>query len=135
METKSGENKPEEIKPDETKPDETKPEETNPEGGRFSYGFLLSIPAWILAAFVTAVIPILINLSSIPKNEILGSIFGGALWIGIFSLIIWLPLAFIAGNIAKNQGNQAVKKFVLSSFFVFLMVVGGCFGVLSTGGM
>ncbi len=134
-EIKPEEIKPEEIKPEEIIPEETTPEETKPESGRFSYGLLLMIPAWILAAIVTSAIPLLINLSTIPKNEILGNFLQGVLGIALFSLIIWLPLAIIAGNIAKNQGNQAVKKFILSSFFVFLLVVGGCFGVLSTGGM
>ena len=89
METKSGENKPEEIKPDETKPDETKPEETNPEAEVF-LRLSAEYSSLILAAFVTAVIPILINLSSIPKMRSWQH-FRRSPVIGIFSPIIWLP--------------------------------------------
>lgn len=132
---KPEENKPEENKPEENKPVENKPEENKPEAGRFFDGFLMTIPAWILGALVTSAIPVLINFNTIPKNEIPGSILGGALYIALFSLIIWLPLAFVAGNMAKNRGSQAVKKFVPAAFFVFILVVGGCFGALSAGGM
>lgn len=111
--------------------EENKPKVIKPETGSFAYGFLMTIPAWILGALVTSAIPILVNLDEFSSNELPGVFLEGALWMPVYSLILWLPLAFIAGNMAKNQGNQKARKFVLAAFLVFLLVVGGGFGILS----
>lgn len=110
---------------------ENKPEEMKPVSGSFAHGCLMAIPAWILAAVVTSAIPILVNIEEFSREELPRVLLEGALWMPIYSLIFWLPLAILAGKKAKTQGNQAAKKFVLAAFFGFLLLVGGGFGLLS----
>jgi len=106
-------------------------EDKNNSNGKFSYGFLLSIPAWIVSSFLCSLVPSLLNMNEIPKGQLLINVAEGTLFIAGFTLVIWIPLAIIAGNISRKREKKSVKWFVAASFFISLLVVGGCFGLLS----
>lgn len=105
-------------------------EDKNINDGKFSYGFLLSLLAWILSSFLASSIPRLLNIGNVSIGELLISITQGTLITFLSSLIIWIPLALIAGSMARKRGKKAVRWFVGASFFISLLVVGGCYGML-----
>lgn len=106
-------------------------EDKNNSNGKFSYGFLLSIPAWIVSSFLCSLVPALLNMNEIQKGQLLITVAEGTLFVAGFTLIIWIPLAIIAGNISKKREKKSANWFVAASFFIALLVVGGCFGMLN----
>jgi len=47
-----------------------------------------------------------------------------------FTSVIWIVLAIIAGNTSRNKGKKSARWFVTASFFVVMLVIGGCTGML-----
>ena len=95
----------------------------NKSKGNFSYGFFLALLAWLLSLLVMVV------LISFNQPILEDERWGVILWNGGISLVIWIPLALIAGNIAMKEGNDQVKTFIISSFFITTLIIGGCAGL------
>ena len=46
-------------------------------------------------------------------------------------LSLWIPLSLVAGNISRRDGKKSATTFVAASFFISLLVIGGCTGMLT----
>jgi heme/copper-type cytochrome/quinol oxidase subunit 4 len=96
---------------------------------KFSSGFLYGLAGYAISTFVLA--GILTFIAGVGGNY---SLFNGFLIYLVISamgmLIIWVPIAIIAGNISKKKGNKSTLMFVLAGIFVSFLVVGGCYGLL-----
>lgn len=103
--------------------------ENKPKGGSVVFGIVLSTAAWLLSSAAVAAAPLL-NPNSPGRPMTLARFFNDAVQIGLNSGILWLMLIIAAAKIALDGGNKAAIKFVVASFFIFLVVVGGCYGMM-----
>lgn len=102
--------------------------EDNKKKGNFAYGFFLALLAWLLSLLVMAIVPIAFDPRLLDVERWWEMVI---LMPGYISIIIWVPLAIIAGIIAKNEGNKSVRTFIFSSFFITTLIIGGCSGLFN----
>lgn len=86
-------------------------------------GWLLSIIGWITSNVIVLSIGLIANIIYDASWDDLIVIMG---YLMGFSLIIWIPLAIITQKIAVKRGQKAAISFIISGFFIYLLVFGGC---------
>jgi uncharacterized PurR-regulated membrane protein YhhQ (DUF165 family) len=104
-------------------------EKLNP--SKFSSGFLAGVVGWVISVIPIAIMLAILNTSGLSLGEVLSDHL--LEWIGpaaATSAFIWLPVALIAGTISRRRGFKAARTFVIAAFFIALLVVGGCFGLV-----
>jgi hypothetical protein len=103
----------------------------DPSRSKFSSGFLLGLGGWALSIIPFAIILAYLNsgqstLWQVLTRNVFEWIFSGALVTGF----IWIPFALIAGGISRSRGLKTARTFIVSGFFITLVVVGGCIGLM-----
>lgn len=83
---------------------------------------------WLLSSFLIAVITVVLD-SNIVSGETLNVLTQNTSIFASFTSVIWIVLAIIAGNTSRNKGKKSALWFVTASFFVVMLVIGGCTGM------
>ena len=97
--------------------------------GKFSYGFILAVMGWVLSSFLIAVITVVLD-SNIVSGETLNALTQNTGIFAAFISVIWIVMAIISGNTSRDKRKKSALWFVTPSFFVGMLVIRGCTGML-----
>ena len=93
-------------------------------GGRFSFGLLLGAIGYLFSSLILALFLLLLVGEEGEFMAILTGLLGTG-W------VIWLPLSIVIGSVSKRRGGRQALWFATASLAISLLVVGGCWGMVT----
>ncbi|ETA79038.1 hypothetical protein [Youngiibacter fragilis] len=93
-------------------------------GGRFSFGLLLGAIGYLVSSLVISMFLLLL----VGAEGEFMPIFSGLLGTG---WVVWLPLSIAIGSVSKRRGGRQALWFATAALAISLLVVGGCWGMIT----